>query len=230
MSKDKKPCSSCSKNVGLETSSKGSVQDAIKKFKSKGQTAESSTSQLYTSNDDTYRGTQILKTQTINNDKKTITELTILNIISKLDKNTKKYKDFGAYTSSSSSTLSAKEIFEKFPAGAVEFINIPKEMITIGQLIYNSKNKNLTPKSKSADGCCRNGVCDSFNVSTDDYTETKDGITTKYYKCTCKNGRWENGKSTKCWKKTNGDCKNMDCKEYNPPSDPVTYVGTINNT
>ena len=53
MSKDKKPCSSCSKNVESKTSetssSKGSVQDDITNFKRGSRTVESPLAQNYTS-------------------------------------------------------------------------------------------------------------------------------------------------------------------------------------
>ncbi len=240
MPKDKKPCSSCSKNVESKTSiSKGSVQDDITNFKRGARTVESPIAQNYISNGDRYRTTHLAKTQPINDNKKIITKIIMLNILSKLDPKTNKYQPIGAFQTTQPSNLSERAIFQDFPSKSTSSVNIPVQMNAIGQIIYMSNSPNPNPKSKSqsqsksADGCCQHDICSTNDVTTQQYSTTNNGITTNHFKCTCNDkegipGRWDsNNKQNLCWTKQDGySCYTTGCGNYNPP--PLTYTGTSN--
>ena len=233
MSKDKKPCSSCSKNVESKTSktsiSKGSTQDDITNFKKGAQTVESPLAQKYTSSNDKYRTTHIVKTLPIKDNKNIITKIIMLNILYKFNKTTKTYKNFATFQTTENSTSSEREIFQKFPSNSTPFVNIPKQMTIIRQLISKNNNSKSKSQLKSASGCCQNGICSTNNVTTQQYdTINSDGVNTTHYKCTCNDGWWDlNGKQNVCWTKQDGySCNTTNCDNYNPPS--LTYVGTSN--
>lgn len=229
MSKDKKPCSSCSKSLDLLPSG-GSVKDVISKFTKNSQTVKPRIEQLFNSENNDYKMTSYLKTKPIINGKKISVELVILQVISKYDRITKKYVLFSWFISTQTLHKDEKEIFLKFFKNPTKYINLKIAMTIIGELITNN-NLKITPKPKStapltsSSNCCNKDMscpCYKYQFTTTYYYNLVDASGYYYtnYQYICDFGQ-------KCYTTVNGDCQSINCNDVKTYG--VTYTGTCNN-
>jgi len=220
MSKDKKPCSSCSKNVDLP--SNASVEDVIKIFKDKAQTVQPRMGQLFESNGKKYKTNTILKITPTTVDKKTSTVIDVLFILSKFDHKTKTYIQNNWFTSTQTSTINDPELLQNFFTNPTKYIDLRQVMSIIGKLIKQNKNVKSQSQSKSA-SCCEetsNNYCTTGNINTYNYPQS-DGTTN--YECKCKGGFWtKSGNQIDCYNKNGGNCKTINCDNV----EGVTYTGS----
>jgi hypothetical protein len=223
MSKDKKPCSSCPKDLDILPSNTP-VEDVIKNFIKNSQTVKPKIEQLFNSENINYKMTTYLKTKQIIIDKKISVEITILYVISKYDSLTKKYNLFSWFISTQILDKNEKDIIQKFFKNPTKYINLKISMIIIGELININNNVKIKPKLQSktqpkSSNCCQQKRDQCLGTSVATYTYESNGSTN--YKCVCENGCWEDGSNTICY--SGGNCEQINCST----STGVTLTGQI---
>jgi hypothetical protein len=214
MSKDKKPCSSCSNILTLLPS----VKDAINKFIKNSQTIIAKFEQHFNSQNDRYKMTSYLKTKPIKG-KTTSVELFILQVISKYDVNTKKFVLFNWFKAPSQTTTETEsEIMLKFFNNPTNYFDLKLVMFTIGKLISLGKTEKSKAPLKSSTNCCSssNSKNDCYGTSQQQLQSYKQADGSTNYKCECV----FTGKIT-CYSGDNGCNKTNNC---NPDPAPVGMV------
>ena len=216
MSKDKKPCSSCSKSLDLLPSG-GSVKDVISNFIKNSQIIKPNIEHLFNSENIVYKMTSYLKTKLI---KGKGVELVILQVISKYDVNTKKFELFNSFKSSQTTNKNEAEIMRNFFKNPTKYIDLKTVMVTIGELI-NSGNTGKSKALKSSN-CCNSSDAknDCNGVSQQQVTTYPQADYSTNYKCKCQ----LTGK-TYCYS-SNGCRDTNNCNPNPAPPQGVEYTGT----